>query len=156
MLTVAERRLHRIASCKRWRKQKRTPEQLKRYLDYQKIWRLANPDYHKKASLKWYYQNPIKAHAIALNKRYGISINVYNDLFKQQKGACGICKKSLGKKHLALDHNHKTGEIRGLLCGNCNLHLGYFEKINLKSITQYLKRKTKGTYVKNKRKKCNS
>lgn len=44
------------------------------------------------------------------------------EFFKQQNGCCAICKKpqSLFKKRLALDHNHRTGQLRGLLCFYCN------------------------------------
>jgi len=42
--------------------------------------------------------------------------------FEKQKGCCAICGKhqSLFKRRLALDHNHKTGQLRGLLCFYCN------------------------------------
>lgn len=45
-----------------------------------------------------------------------------SEFFKKQNGACGICKKSESqfKNRLNLDHNHKTGQIRGLLCYYCN------------------------------------
>jgi len=42
-------------------------------------------------------------------------------LFKEQKGLCAICKTST---KLVIDHDHKTGKIRGLLCHNCNIGLG--------------------------------
>jgi ribosomal protein S14 len=44
------------------------------------------------------------------------------DFFTKQNGRCGICEKpqSLFRKRLALDHNHKTGQLRGLLCFYCN------------------------------------
>jgi len=45
-----------------------------------------------------------------------------NEFFKKQKGKCAICGKSQEqfKRRLNLDHNHKTGQIRGLLCYYCN------------------------------------
>lgn len=44
------------------------------------------------------------------------------EFFKKQKGRCAICGKhqSEFKKRLALDHSHKTGQLRGLLCFYCN------------------------------------
>lgn len=51
----------------------------------------------------------------------------YNALVLAQNGVCAICKKpcALGRK-LAVDHNHRTGKNRGLLCFNCNTGLGKF------------------------------
>lgn len=61
---------------------------------------------------------------------YGISIQDYNRMFEEQNGCCKICKthQSLMKKKLHVDHNHKTGEVRSLLCHNCNLALGRFKE----------------------------
>lgn len=57
---------------------------------------------------------------------YGITIDDYNAMFEEQQGCCAICQKhqSEFKKSLHVDHNHKTGQIRGLLCHNCNLAIG--------------------------------
>lgn len=57
---------------------------------------------------------------------YGISIEDYNNLFNKQNGCCAICNthQTQFKKYLHVDHNHKTGAIRGLLCHNCNLAIG--------------------------------
>ena len=48
----------------------------------------------------------------------------YNQLFSLQNGKCAICWFPEDKKKLAMDHNHKTGCIRGLLCSKCNTMLG--------------------------------
>lgn len=56
-----------------------------------------------------------------MKKRYGCSLSMFLQLEKSQNGRCAICKKT---KKLQLDHNHKTGKIRGLLCSNCNCALG--------------------------------
>lgn len=52
--------------------------------------------------------------------RYGIDPDRYDSLLAQQGGACAICGTHPRQKRLAVDHNHKTGEVRGLLCGACN------------------------------------
>jgi hypothetical protein len=65
--------------------------------------------------------------------RYGISVEEYEAIFAKQNGVCAICEKPEnltkdGKLHtLAVDHNHETLQVRGLLCMNCNTRLGYFE-----------------------------
>jgi hypothetical protein len=50
----------------------------------------------------------------------------YARRLQEQGGVCAICKLPPGEKQLAVDHDHETGEIRGLLCNDCNLGLGFF------------------------------
>jgi hypothetical protein len=45
-------------------------------------------------------------------------------MLESQGGVCAICKAPPGKKWLHVDHSHKTGDVRGLLCGNCNAAIG--------------------------------
>ncbi len=61
-----------------------------------------------------------------LKYRYGITQKEYNKLFYKQKGCCAICGKhqSEFKRRLAVDHNHLTKEVRGLLCTLCNQGIG--------------------------------
>jgi len=63
-------------------------------------------------------------------KRRGIDCDneLYNYLFNEQQGCCAICGKHQSelKKALGVDHNHITGQVRGLLCGICNRGLGNF------------------------------
>lgn len=66
------------------------------------------------------------AHNQHLRRTYGITIAEYDLLFEAQGGKCAICGGGTTKRHLAVDHNHKTGEIRGLLCGLCNSGLAKF------------------------------
>lgn len=69
-------------------------------------------------------------------KRKGINLSIYKEKLDKQNGVCAICFKNekrvydkINKKEtrLAIDHNHSTGKVRGLLCLNCNLILGYAE-----------------------------
>lgn len=69
-----------------------------------------------------------------LIKKYGISIGVYTKLVKDQKNLCGICgnpETVIGRggvpRQLSIDHDHRTNEVRGLLCHSCNLALGHFK-----------------------------
>lgn len=76
-----------------------------------------------------------------LKKRYGITIDDYDQMVEDQNGICAICGK-LNKhgRRLCVDHDHKTGRVRGLLCDRCNLLLATFDDIELfKKITKYLK-----------------
>jgi hypothetical protein len=75
--------------------------------------------------------------------KYGITISEYDLLFKEQEGACAICKthQSTQPIALAVDHCHTTGKVRGLLCGKCNRGIGLFEDREdiLVSAIHYLK-----------------
>jgi hypothetical protein len=78
-----------------------------------------------------------------LRKKYGITIEDYDRMFAEQSGRCKICDTTdpgHGRRHLAVDHNHETGEVRGLLCYQCNLGLGCFQdnKESLEKAILYL------------------
>lgn len=65
------------------------------------------------------------AHGSHVEKTYGITEEKYWELYEYQGGRCAICRRAMGKtKRLAVDHDHKTNEVRGLLCGPCNNVLG--------------------------------
>jgi hypothetical protein len=64
-----------------------------------------------------------------LVKTYGITIEQYEVIYKEQRGVCAICGSlpdlpKHGVARLVVDHDHATGKIRGLLCNNCNSGLG--------------------------------
>lgn len=72
-----------------------------------------------------------KLNARRLQREFGISLEDYDTMFENQNGACAICGKSETVKNqsgvirLSIDHDHKTNEVRGLLCQKCNSMLGY-------------------------------
>lgn len=59
-------------------------------------------------------------------KVYSISLEDYNKMLEKQNGVCAICGKK-PKERLAVDHNHITGKVRGLLCIKCNLGISKFD-----------------------------
>lgn len=61
-----------------------------------------------------------KSHAAMVEKTYGIGGSEYERLFALQGGRCAICRNRPKKTRLAVDHDHKTGAVRGLCCKNCN------------------------------------
>jgi hypothetical protein len=70
-----------------------------------------------------------------LKRNYKITLEEYNEILRFQNEVCRICKKpdtrNTKKRRyfpLVVDHNHKTGEVRGLLCSNCNTALGLFNE----------------------------
>lgn len=77
-----------------------------------------------------------------LKKKYGISVEVYDKMFKSQEGACAICKQKPAKKRLAVDHCHRSSKVRALLCFHCNTGIGQFRdnEALLKKAIAYLKK----------------
>ena len=77
-----------------------------------------------------------------LNKRYGITLQEYDDLLRSQGGGCAICgsEDSGWDGRFSVDHNHDTGEVRALLCNSCNRGLGFFKDSPdvLQSAKEYL------------------
>lgn len=73
-------------------------------------------------------------------RMYGISLEEYEKLLRVQKGKCNICgaHESFEVKKLAVDHDHGSGKVRGLLCQRCNLMLGKFDE-NLSWLSQAAK-----------------
>lgn len=101
---------------------------------------------------KYYAEKPQRSiYNYNLKRSFGITIDDYDRIFEKQGGVCAICgnretiKNRWGTKRLSVDHDHETGEVRGLLCRKCNAGLGFFEdKIdNLNSAIDYLKDKYK-------------
>lgn len=100
-----------------------------------------DPEYKK----KWYLKN--KENITHQNRllTYGISKEAFECMFMAQKSRCKICGSQEHKgKNWNLDHDKKTGLIRGILCMPCNFGLGYFQDNTefLKSAIVYLKENT--------------
>jgi hypothetical protein len=74
-------------------------------------------------------------------KKFGIHFDQFEIMLKEQNYVCAICKKAeTCNRSLAIDHNHSTKKIRGLLCTNCNTAIGKFQDNidNLRSAIEYL------------------
>lgn len=100
-------------------------------------WRklLPSTESSKEHQRRWRKLNPDKAKSTLLKKQFGIGLNDYIEMFERQGGKCYICgipgnvfseKKNLSTT-LVVDHCHKTGKIRKLLCYGCNTGLGLFK-----------------------------
>ena len=71
--------------------------------------------------------DPIKYQEQHLKRSYGLTLNEYNEMLEEQDHKCATCGTTdPGGKHgkFMVDHDHKTGKVRGLLCKNCNIALG--------------------------------
>lgn len=84
-------------------------------------------------------KNPHKRKNSVLKYEYGITLNDYNKMFEQQKGKCAICKRHQNDltRTLCVDHNHKTNQVRALLCVTCNTDVSVVEN-RLKEMLTYL------------------
>jgi len=102
------------------------------YREYSKVWRKNNPE--RRRAIKRKYD---------LKRAYGMTEDQYNFMLQAQNNCCDICKKESSRtKKLHIDHCHKTGKIRGLLCSNCNTTLGLVKESLeiLQSIANYLRK----------------
>ena len=96
-------------------------------------WRAANPEKARASVSK--YQKSNRERLVKNRRRshfkatYGITIQQYDELLAGQGGVCAICgtdkPNGPGGKYFMVDHNHETGNVRGLLCGRCNFVLGH-------------------------------
>lgn len=102
-----------------------------------------NPAPQKEAQKRYNKRNPNVVKNTKLKHYYGIDLSTYNILAKKQNYSCYICKTPEEKLRTALsvDHCHKTGRVRGLLCDSCNNGLGRFKDsiVFLEEAIKYLK-----------------
>lgn len=82
----------------------------------QKIYRNSKPGFHRSRNLR---------------NRYGLTLDDLQAMVEQQDFACPICDMEISNileyktdRTVVVDHNHETGEVRGILCSKCNLMLG--------------------------------
>jgi len=76
-----------------------------------------------------------------LKYSYGITLEDYNEMLAIQNGVCAICNQSCTTgRRLCVDHDHKTGKVRGLLCNDCNSGIGKLKDSSeiLKNAANYL------------------
>jgi hypothetical protein len=125
-----------------------------------RLWRLKNPEAyaeHKKRGAarekQWRKDNP-EAHKAQRNSRiqkdyrlqyyHKISLEQYESMLAEQGGVCGSCgTDTSGWKHSwAVDHDHATGKVRGLLCHSCNVAIGHAKDdvTTLQRMINYLQR----------------
>ena len=99
---------------------------------------------------------PLDQEANGLARLYGLSRPAYDALVEAQGGRCKICGRTPSGqrnfKRLHVDHNHETGEVRGLLCPRCNVAVGFVESHeNIEEVVDYLQharcQATRGTIV---------
>lgn len=92
--------------------------------------RAANPERYKQRRRESYHRTRAAVRDRRIEKLFGVSPDLYLLVEQEQEGVCAICRQPQNAHNtdkLSVDHNHVTGEFRGLLCAKCNLGLGQFE-----------------------------
>jgi len=116
-----------IAKASRVRWAKANPEKVREAV---RKWNDSNPDVLLRIGRRWEkankLQRQVSGRAFKL-KKYNLTPSQYDALLDAQDGRCAICgsdSPGRGHAHFSVDHCHKSGRVRGLLCGNCNVGIG--------------------------------
>ena len=85
--------------------------------------------FYKKYYLKRKQEYRERDRKFKLNRFYNLTLEEYQSIFIRQNGRCAICDRDLKKLLITpdIDHNHLTGEVRGILCRRCNIAISYFD-----------------------------
>ena len=101
--------------------------------DYSK----AYTDSHKEEKQVYYDSHKEELKAWSLKHKYNLNIDEYKQMFIDQNNKCKICGEEF-RQTPNVDHNHQTGKVRGLLCHNCNLRVGWVENDLLEKTIKYI------------------
>lgn len=101
---------------------------------------------YKERAKEWVKANPEKVASYSrkylLKKRFSTEMTPekFNEMYEKQGGVCAICGSKEKGKHFSIDHNHDTGEVRGLLCNSCNMAIGHAKEntLILEKMIRYL------------------
>jgi hypothetical protein len=126
-------------TCKRdaARRARQDPEKRGRILAYWRAYRARKQD-----DPAWRERRNESAQAARARRIYGITRADYEALLMAQGGVCGICHGPSRYRRMdgtlsgrfAIDHDHKTGRVRGLLCDQCNRLIGHLEKDPIRAL----------------------
>lgn len=149
----ARNRERRCAESRaRYRAIRDTPEYQEKRRRWQANWRAANPERERAKRKEWRLANPdkIRRHArrALLKSLYGLTLEQFEGLLAEQGSRCAICHGTFvleGRREKmapVVDHCHKTGFVRGLLCVDCNFGLGRFadDRKRLRRAVAYLQK----------------
>lgn len=138
----------RCRSCNAAYAKTRYRQNPKKHISAARQWRERNPERFKEINKQSRARHQDRYKNGQLLYEYGITLEEYDQMLEDQDGVCAICRcpptYERNGKVLALhvDHDHKTGEVRGLLCHTCNLGLGRFKDnpALLRDAAQYLEK----------------
>lgn len=91
-------------------------------------------------------KNPERERSNYLRRNFGITVEQYEQMLQRQDGTCAICHEPPKNQALAVDHDHTTGQVRGLLCRRCNQLLGsaHDDAALLRSAADYIEKSPAG------------
>lgn len=109
-------------------------ERKARAVEASRRWAEANRERVRANAAAYRARDPERTERIQRNSKmkakYGITLDDYEAMLETQDGHCAICPATTpgraNRRYLYVDHDHETGAVRGLLCGNCNDGLGRF------------------------------
>lgn len=87
-----------------------------------RAWSKNNPEKRNATKRAYYARDPERHKRTARKSLYGITPEQFSLLLENQGGGCATCG---GTSRLSVDHDHRTGQVRGILCGRCNSILGF-------------------------------
>lgn len=143
-----------IRACKQCFQNKEWPTWLRGFIchdctkENKRAYYAAKPEKYRAISAAYAKANPDKLKAYQertkprrrrknLMKKYGITIEQFNEMFERQGRCCAICKSptaNAGRYGWHTDHCHETNKVRGILCHGCNVGIG-----NLRHSPQFLR-----------------
>lgn len=110
--------------------------------EYKKSYYIRTKEYQRVVSKQYYHNHLRRAKSYSLKTRLGITIEDKENLLIKQNYLCLGCNMKLDINKSKVDHDHKTGIIRGILCTNCNIVLGHAHDNTkvLENLINYLKK----------------
>jgi Autographiviridae endonuclease VII len=116
-------------ACSDARRKRRYLENPQREIERVRAWQRANPQRVRAWAARNRDKRLRKLRETHLRNKFGLTVEEYDEILEAQDGVCALCD-SLPTPGISLhvDHDHGTGEIRGLLCVRCNNALGLFRE----------------------------
>ena len=118
------------SESKKASRRRASPEQQQRSRKTIDRWRREHPDRVAEINRR-----------VDLKRKFGITLEQFDEMLEAQGGVCAICGSTpYNGYRLAVDHDHDTGRVRGLLCASCNRGLGYLadDPVRLRRALEYL------------------
>lgn len=116
-----------------------TPEQRKKYDKKRRQDPRVKEYDRKRHAARWAKMTKEERANKHYKTKYGITYDTYLIMVEERGGKCDACKK---EAKLVVDHDHKTGKLRGMLCHHCNTAIGLFKEntVLMRKAEQYLKK----------------
>lgn len=141
-------------TCYKKYKRRNNPETMRKFLESRRRWHKLNPEKSREIKRRYITRHPerIKAKNLAwrartpekqafykrtqrVKKKFGVSVAELEAFRTSQGGHCAICSVT---ENVFVDHNHKNGTLRGLLCSHCNSMIG-FARENIEVLAKAIK-----------------